>query len=202
MPRPMKTNLWLVASLFCLTLGARAAIVIPGADGSDGVLNITVNTEIDLTQAVTGVWDQNNTADAGKGVYDPAKWAVVFKYSSVNVAAGATVTFKNHASRAPVMWLVNGGVTIAGIVSLNGQDFQFAPNLSEPGPGGFRGGTASYLSTPRGGAGFGPGGGLQFNNDRGLAGAYGTGVVNSGAPYGNPSLIPLLGGSGGAGDPQ
>jgi len=184
------------------SLGARAAIVVPGADGSDGVLNITVNTEIDLSQAVTGAWDQNNTADAGKGVYDPAKWVVVFKYSSVTVAAGATVTFKNHASRAPVMWLVNGAVNINGIVSLNGQDCLVAPALPEPGPGGFRGGTGTFLSTPRGGAGFGPGGGLQNNSDRGLAGAFGTGVANSGAPYGNPSLIPLLGGSGGAGDPE
>src|ERR1051326_1133701 len=34
---------------------AQSAIIIPGADGSDGPLNITSNTVIDLSQAVTGV---------------------------------------------------------------------------------------------------------------------------------------------------
>jgi hypothetical protein len=196
----MKTKLSAFIGTLLLALGARAAIVVPGADSSDGVLNITTNTEIDLSQAVTGTWNQNNTANTGKGVYDPAKWVVVFKYSSVTVADGATVTFKNHASRAPVMWLVNGPVTINGAVSLNGQDTQFAPALAEAGPGGFRGGTATYLSSPRGGAGFGPGGGLQINNNQGLGASYGTAVAQSGAAYGNPSLIPLIGGSGGAGD--
>ena len=94
------------------TLHASGAIVIPGADGSDGALNITANTVIDLSQAVTGAWDANNSANVGKGVYDPAKWAVVFKYASVTVATGATVTFTNHPSRAPVVWLVSGNATI------------------------------------------------------------------------------------------
>ena len=40
----------------------------------------------------------------------PPKWDLVFKYTSVNVAAGATVTFKNNASRALVVWLVSGNV--------------------------------------------------------------------------------------------
>ena len=56
---------------------AHADIVVPGANGSDGTLNITTNTVIDLSQAVTGNWDTNNAANAGKGVYDPEKWAVV-----------------------------------------------------------------------------------------------------------------------------
>ena len=116
----MKTTSVLLAAVFTLSLGASAAITVPGADGSDGVLNITADTVIDLSQAPTGLWDANNSANAGKGIYDPAKWAVVFKYSSVTVAAGKTVTFKNHASRAPVVWLVNGSVSIAGTVSLDG----------------------------------------------------------------------------------
>ena len=97
-----------------------ANINIP-SDGSDGNLIVTANTVIDLSEAVSGTWDANNTANAGKGIYDPAKWAVVFKYRSVSVAAGATVTFKNHATRAPVVWLVQGDVTINGTVSLDRQ---------------------------------------------------------------------------------
>ena len=204
-PAHMKTTSVLLAAVFTLTLGASAAIIVPGADGSDGVLNITVDTVIDLSQAPTGLWDANNTANAGKGIYDPAKWAVVFKYSSVTIAAGKTVTFKNHASRAPVAWLVNGSVSIAGTVSLDGAaggSRPAPPVLAEPGPGGFRGGAGYYEvgSGVLGSAGFGVGGGLrQGGNENGFGGSYGTQGDNGPATYGNPSLIPLLGGSGGAG---
>ena len=145
----------------------RAAIIVPGANGTDGALNLTANTVIDLSQAVTGAWDNDNTANAGKGVYDPAKWAVVFKYTEVNIAAGATVTFKNHASRAPVVWLVSGNVKIEGSVSLNGQSAQPAPILPEPGPGGFRGGAATLaLGSVTGSSGFGMGGGIAMVEPR------------------------------------
>ena len=74
--------------LFTL-LPAQADIVIPGADGSDGALTITTNTTIDLSQAVSANWD-TPSPQPGKGVYDGTKWAVVFKYSSVNISSGAT----------------------------------------------------------------------------------------------------------------
>jgi len=170
---------------------ATAAIVVPGADGSDGVLHITENTVIDLSLAVDGVWDQDNTANTSKGVYDSEKWAVVFKYSSVTVDAGVTLSFTNHLSRAPLVWLVSGDVTILGTVSLNGQDSVNSPAIAGPGPGGFRGGIGYYSVGVIDGAGFGPGGGQR----RAVGGSYGTGS----RPYGNPSLIPLIGGSGGAG---
>jgi hypothetical protein len=210
----------LLAALGALALAGtvQASIIVPGANGTDGVLNITANTVIDLSQAVTGPWDNDNTPNAGKGVYDPTKWAVVFKYTEVNIAAGATVTFKNHASRAPVVWLVSGNVTIDGTVSVDGQNSQ--PNLSiaEPGPGGYRGASGDYLGTQPG-AGFGPGGGgpgYIYGNTSVRAyagGGYGSaGTRNSGEPwyppvlqgiaYGNPSLIPLIGGSGGGGSLQ
>jgi hypothetical protein len=185
-----------VVSVSAMVGTAEAAINVPGADGSDGVLNITANTVIDLSQAVTGTWDQDNTANAGKGVYDAAKWAVVFKYSSVTVASGATVTFKNHASRAPVVWLVSGDVTIDGTVSLNGENAAAPPNLAEPGPGGFRGATGDYTTGVGSGAGFGPGGGGKSAK----GGNYGTSPAGEPPAYGNPSLIPLIGGSGGSGN--
>jgi len=125
----------IVISLAAVALGslvASAALNVP-SDGSDGVLNITANTEIDLSQAVTGTWSDNNSANAGKGIYDPVKWAVVFKYSNVNIAAGATVTFKNHPSRAPVVWLVSDDATIDGEINLDGQTFVPPPGLSEGG---------------------------------------------------------------------
>lgn len=185
----------LAASLFTRAVGD---IVVPGANGTDGVLNITTNTVIDLSQAVTAAWDSDNSTNEGKGVYDASKWAVVFKYSSVTIRSNATVTFRNHASRAPVVWLVSGDVRIDGNVNLDGQNWVVAPRHAEPGPGGFRGATATY-SGLRYGAGFGVGGGQAG----GSGGNYGTvpGTPPWASPYGNPSMLQLLGGSGGgAGD--
>lgn len=179
-----------MAALGTLALAGavRAAIVVPGANGTDGALNITANTVIDLSQAVTGQWDNDNSANAGKGAYDPAKWAVVFKYTEVNIAAGATVTFKNHASRAPVVWLVSGNVTVSGALTLDGQPSQGSPILAEPGPGGFRGGVGRYGIGFDRSSGFGPGGG----GDPSPSGRGGRNIDN-------PSLVPLIGGGGGGG---
>lgn len=158
------------------------------SDGSDGVLNIATNTVIDLSLATTGVWSQDNTTNAGNGLYDPEKWAVVFKYSSVSIASNATVTFLNHPSRPPVVWLVQSNAYIAGKIRLEGRGFVTAyPDYlfpGEPGPGGYRG--AAY--GPAGvGSGYGPGG--TQNQTTGGASSYG-------GSYGNPQLSPLMGGSG------
>jgi plastocyanin len=190
-----------------LGLHAQAALVIPGANGTDGELLITTNTVIDLAQAVDAAWDSDNTPNAGKGVYDSGKWAVVFKYSRVTVNAGATVTFKNHPSRAPVVWLVNGDAVIAGAINLNGSNGDADPNrqiLSEPGPGGFRGGDgpvpgASVVE------GLGPGGGMgvirnQFSQYASHS-TPGPAWNRTPAPtYGNALILPLIGGSGSGGD--
>lgn len=177
-------SLFLAAALLlaCIT-GLQAQINIP-SDGSDGALNVTsANLNIDLSQAVTGTWSDSNTANAGKGIFDPAKRAIVFKYSSVNIAVNRTVTFTNHPSRAPVVWLVQGSTTIAGTLSLNGSSTPSNNLLAEPGPGGFRGGAKGSLGD---GSGLGIAGGRNSTN----SGAYAS-------VYGNPSIIPLVGGSGG-----
>lgn len=209
----------LILSACLLGRAAFAAIVVPGANGTDGALTITEDTVIDLSQAPTGTWDQDNTANAGKGVYDPEKWAVVFKYTDVTIASGKKVTFKNHATRAPVVWLVSGNVSIAGTVDLSGESvtsYNFDPILlkgggspSEPGPGGFRGGSGWQGGNSLNSAGFGPGGGrirtTYYTKGYGSAGGYGTSSntpwsTPAGQAYGNPSLIPLIGGSGGVGN--
>ncbi|ETR72319.1 MAG: hypothetical protein OMM_01810 [Candidatus Magnetoglobus multicellularis str. Araruama] len=193
------TFVYVMLFVFLCVLPAQAAITIPGADGSDGALQITATTVIDLSEAVTGAWDADNSANAGKGIYDSEKWAVVFKYSSVNIDAGATLSFSNHPSRAPVVWLVNGNVTIDGTVSLNGQGYQTPPLNSQPGPGGFRGGAGTYDNWVKAGSGLGPGGG-QRSSGVGYGGSYGSIGGNGPERYGNQSLIPLIGGSGGGSD--
>ncbi|MBI5388725.1 MAG: hypothetical protein HZA90_29030 [Verrucomicrobia bacterium] len=167
---------------------ASAQLTIP-SDGSDGAFNPSMdptNVVIDLSQAVPGVWNANNSANAGRGIYDKDKWAIVFKYSSVNIPAGVTVRFINHSSRAPVVWLVQGDVAVAGTVDLRGQSKQQGSAAllpTEPGPGGFRGGPTGPQG---GGIGLGPGGGAAPSG----GGAYAT-------FYGNPRILPLIGGSGG-----
>jgi hypothetical protein len=126
---------------------------------------------------------------------------VVFKYSSVIISNGASLTFANHGSHAPVVWLVSGDVTINGSLVLDGQPGLVAPGLAEPGPGGFRGGTGYFAPGVDRGPGYGPGGGQANSNgnEEGGGGSYGT-LANLGTTtYGNASLIPLIGGSGGAG---
>ena len=186
----MKSFIPGILALLLVAFAASAAISVPGADGSDGALNITVDTEIDLSQAVDGTWDDENSANAGQGVYDAEKWAVIFKYSSVYVATDATITFKNHPSRAPVVWLVDGNVTIDGTVSLDGEDWVRPPLLSQPGPGGFRGGLGLYAA-----ANMGAGGGL--GPEGGPPGRYGG--RGGGRGLDSPTAVPLVGGCGGGG---
>jgi hypothetical protein len=164
-----------------------AQISIP-SDGSDGALVISNNTVIDLGQAVTGVWSNNNSGNAGKGIYDPAKWAVVFKYSSVTISNGVSLSFKNHPTHAPVVWLVSGNVIINGDLSLDGAISTYGSVLQDSGPGGFRGGAGPIQGAGLAdGPGFGPGGGIN------------SGPGRYSSVYGNQQISPLIGGSGGGG---
>ena len=189
-----KPTLLALGLALILSATAHAQLSIP-SDGSDGAFSPNANVVIDLGLAANGIW---NTAGSGNGVYDAEKWAVVFKYSSVNIPNGVKVTFKNHPSYAPVVWLVQGGVTIAGELNLDGKpgksDAVSSLTPTEPGPGGFRGGAVG----PSGRSyGYGPGGSSPSNNGFGNSGQY----LNV---YGNPQIIPLIGGSGSAskGSPQ
>jgi hypothetical protein len=193
---------------------AAVAIDIGTTDVSDGALNLSANTTINLGLAASLCdcdgggqlddpcrWDCPSPV-AGQGVYDAEKWAVVFKYSSVNITAG-TVNFQNHPSRAPVVWLVQGNVGIGGTVSLNGSGQNGAGAEAEPGPGGFRGGRGT-INGNWGSGGHGPGGGgFVTSVDRiGTGGSYGTqgGGSDVGPIYGFAGIYPLIGGSGGSGN--
>lgn len=191
----MKKHQLFALSLFVPMLPLAAQLNVP-SDGSDGVFSPTVDIEVDLSQAITGVWsDDNSGANVGRGIYDPNQWAVVFEYSSVNIPAGVTVTFKNHPSNPPVFWLVSGDVVIDGTVDLRGES-EFETGLEAlvnnlGGPGGFRGGADG----PEGaGRGLGIGG-------AGSNGGNGQAVFRNGTfEYSNPAILPLIGGSGGFGD--
>jgi hypothetical protein len=188
----------------CVAATAALAQINVGSDGSDGAFSPTSNITINLNEAAVGNWSDASPV-TGKGIYDPTIWAVVFKYSSVNIPSNVTVTFTNRThGNPPVVWLVQGSVSIAGTVNLNGQNYQNA-NISRGGPGGFAGGSGNG-GTQFAGPGFGPGGGRSTNEGRagGSFGGLGSNWNNNSAPvmpvYGTSDLIPLIGGSGGSGD--
>ncbi|MBL9175434.1 MAG: hypothetical protein JNL10_17970 [Verrucomicrobiales bacterium] len=189
----------IAAVSFVLQPPIRADIVVPGANGRDGVFAPVSNIEVDLSQAITATWD-STTESGGRGVYDPAKWAVVFRYASVNIPEGVTVTFKNHPTRAPVVWLVSGDASIGGRVLLDGKD-DSSLNPVEPGPGGFRGGRGGNTSSTPGGGGMGPGGGKPTPDAATPSGASHSirGSTYSGPAYGDNGIRRLMGGSGGGG---
>lgn len=186
-----------------------AQITVLGADGSDGAYTASAGaTTINLANSPSAAWDAANP-DPGTpltGVYDADKWAVVFRYSAVNIPANATINFTNHPSRAPVVWLVDGNVTIAGTLSVAGKSPTSTIIQAEPGPGGFRGGLGNLgIDSPQSG-GFGIGGTKNLANDNnpwgashGTAGMGGSGPSSAGLTYGNANLLPLIGGSGGTG---
>jgi hypothetical protein len=206
-----------VFPIFILAMSTPAfgTIIVPGADGSDGAFNPSSNTIIQLADSPTGFWNAPNPEAPAlnplTGAYDPNKWAVVFRYTSVDIPVNVTVTFANHPSRAPVVLLVSGDVNIAGTVSLdggNGHAHTGPAQVSEPGPGGFRGGVGNQSATFLQSGGFGPGGTHNLaNNSHACGGSYGSlglcgfggGPYNGGPLFGNDAIIPLIGGSGGTG---
>lgn len=196
---------------------ARAGIDV-GSDGSDGAFSPSANHQFNLSLAASdcncdgidqgndGIllddpcrWDCPSPVPM-QGVYDAEQWAIVFKWTSIDIPAGVTVTFPtNHYSRAPVVWLSEDNVTITGTINVNGAmgSTSDTPSYATPGPGGFRGGRKGIGSANLS-HGFGPGGGIRFNPHA----AYATVGAGSRPTYGNAAIIPLIGGSGGAGSPQ
>jgi hypothetical protein len=122
----------------------------------------------------------------------------ILNYTTITIPAGVTVTFTRNARNTPVYMLASGDVTINGTINVSGSGIRGtanSPEGAEPGfsgPGGFDGGAGgkSMLNldpATRGSRGLGPEGGEESTN------------ASGGSGYLNAQLIPLLGGSGGAG---
>ena len=116
----------------------------------------------------------------------------IFNCTTITVASNATLTFLPNSLNTPVYLLAQGDIVVGGTIDVSGQIGQLNGAYSAAGPGGFAGGSAPLAGQPAG-AGRGPGGGV-----------VGAGYIDSGgggsfANYGNLLLVPLLGGSGGAG---
>jgi hypothetical protein len=111
----------------------------------------------------------------------------IYQYTSVNIPGGVSVTFIPNANNTPVVWLVQSNVTINGTVDVSAPFVNSNTQGGLGGPGGWAGGNSLIGSgSSATSAGQGPGGGAVGSG----GGTY---------LYGNPFLIPLLGGSGGGG---
>jgi hypothetical protein len=180
-------------SLLAATLELSQAAFDSGSTGADGELVVSQNTELQLPESG------------------------VFNFTTVNVQAGATLTFKENERNTAVTILASGDVTIAGTISVNGKTGNYIIP-GESGPGGYAGGVGGAAKQV-GRRGEGPGGGLgaqpRTNDDKSAGCGGGGGFATSGAvggsnyssypggaggsSYGNERILPLVGGSGGAG---
>lgn len=131
----------------------------------------------------------------------------IFHYNSITVEAGRTLTFTRNPLNTPVYLLARSNVTIHGHINVSGKSQLGNYVGGVGGPGGFDGGFGGFVSGTNinlGGAGKGPGGGLRGPPSVAGAGGYRTPShlgppFRIGTNYGNPLLIPLMGGSGGGG---
>lgn len=185
-----RTLLIMLAVMLVLLTPVQSRAFESGSTGADGAFNPTADTVLQMPE------------DG------------IFNFTTVNIPAGVTVTFKKNSKNTPVYILATGDVIIEGTISVNGGN---AINQSpgEGGPGGFDGGAGSFHGEP-GGNGLGPGGGQggpympQNSPDNGFGGGgggYGTAGKkgcadysgSGGMTYGTTKLLPITGGSGGGG---
>jgi hypothetical protein len=94
----------------------------------------------------------------------------VLNYTTISIPSGVTVKFNRNAANTPVVLLVQGSVTISGVIDVSGGDAPGAGNAGsgnladdgQPGlggPGGYDGGRGGVRGAFWGSAGLGPGGG-------------------------------------------
>lgn len=182
---------WLLLALFFAAPPVKAQFS-SGSTGADGAFNPTTNVTITLPP---------------NGV---------FNYTTFNIPAGIQVRYTPNALNTPVTILAQGNVTISGQIIISGSNATGRLG-GAGGPGGFRGGNGgSYLDSPHGTSGDGPGGGGGGSSTvvAGVGGGAGGGffqngnngsVANGGTGgqgglrYGTRTLLPLIGGSGGGG---
>jgi len=168
----------LVVVTLCVAGMLQAQSFPSGSTGADGALNITA----------PGVTTFTATPVGGGSIYN---------FTTINVATGSTLRLSGAVFTSPLYFLAQGAVTIAGTIDLSGGNGT-APTTSQqrtggpttPGAGGYGGGAAAF-GADAALSGLGPLGGAAYG------GCFGDG--GDGGFSGNQFLVPLVGGSGGAG---
>jgi hypothetical protein len=103
----------------------------------------------------------------------------ILNYTTINIPTNCSLSFKPNFRNTPVIMLAQGSVNIMGAIYLTGNGGQ------GPGPGGYPGGVPGQN-------GFGPRGGIASD-------VNGNDPQRNGRWAGTLSLVPIVGGSGGAG---
>jgi hypothetical protein len=193
--RGWRRTLGLILGILALSMGAALAQTFTsGSTGADGALDLTgtpPGTVIDFDPAAfTPPLDADGDS--------------VYHFTTITIPANVTVRLRaNKAGAAPIHWLATGVVVIDGTLDLNGNNghTSVAPRVpSVPGPGGFAGGIGPGTPNLPPQAGFGPGGGCAGGGNAGHAtSGSGNSCTTGGLSYGNPFVLPLIGGSGGGG---
>ena len=185
----MKTIRNVSVALLLVTARFAEAQTVPlkgGSDGSDGPLVLQNDEDRELALPPDGV----------------------FNFTTIHIGDSANLRFKKNALNTPVYLLATGDIVIDGDVHVTPPGIGTGVSDRIGGPGGFDGGLGG-LGELLPGPGFGPGGGQPKHQVDGAAKA-GSGnfspeiddasdPLTGGKPYGNRILIPLIGGSGGAG---
>ena len=185
--------------------------------------NLVISEDVTIDTDTGAIFGETTVMrDAGEGMVDGIGFSIISQglgerdlgvFSVVGLAVDRSALVTVRGSLALVV-LVRGDVRIDGVVEALGQtggDGSGIPGVG--GAGGFDGGDASA----GGGDGNGPGRGLASGADPGATGGDGGGGGagfcgegggggegrdglggGGGDTYGNPSLVPLVGGSGGA----
>lgn len=182
----------LFLSAIALSATSVSAQFSSGSTGADGAFNPTVNVTVTLPPSG------------------------VLNYTTVNIPQSVQVRFTRNALNTPVTILAQGNVTISGEIVVSGDNGNGRFG-GLGGPGGFRGGNGgTFVDSPFGTAGDGPGAGAGGTSGtaNGAGGGGGGGFLlngfagrtfnggtagTGGIRYGTKTLLPLVGGSGGGG---
>jgi len=125
----------------------------------------------------------------------PAGGGSIYNFKTIQIAAGSTLKLSGAVFPAPLYFLAQGAVTVAGTIDLSGQSGGPITSSAQrtvppiPGAGGYGGGSGALGTVPAL-AGLGPLGGTP-----GTCFNWGAG----GGFSGNQFLVPLTGGSGAGG---
>lgn len=180
----------LVALLICFARGGYGQAFNSGSTGADGPLNLTTAGTINFDPVALGLHPTIPN---------------VFNFTTINIANGVTVKLTSKTLSGPVYWLAQGVVTINGTVDLSGEGGANPSNTistrvpAAGGAGGYSGGVGGALvsgspNLPAPEPGNGPGAGIAPTTATGTNAKGGDGTF-----VGSQYLIPLIGGSGGAG---
>ncbi len=201
------THRWLACIGLLLVLGLSGAEARAqfdsGSDGSDGVFELLVAGTYDFFDPNLFSFDPD-----GDGVYH---------FTTVTIGSGVNLTMRSY-TKGPIIWLATGDVEIDGSIRIDGEGGHHGNSndrtRTKPGAGGFPGGAGFRPEMPAESGG-GPGGGQIGTEPQSAGGGAGhASAGNDGASppagvpgvpgvggmsYGNRHLLPLIGGSGGAG---